>query len=303
MRVQLFVVLMLAAATAAGGWREAQVAFDAQRWQEAARLLEEIARENPRDVQAELRLATALLNLRRFDDAAAHLERAKSLGAGPGALAYRRATLFSQTGHRDEAFAELDAALTAGLGPASRPADDALLAPLHGDARFAAFLERYERAVFPCRRDARYRAFDFWIGTWDVRPSIVPGSSDAPASENVITLEHGDCVVIEHWRSLAGGTGTSLNIYDASRGMWFQTWADGGGGLHEYRGNPDERGNMIFAGETPGSAGQPARLPTRLTFFREGPDRVRQFSQSSVDEGKTWTTNYELIYTRRKDSR
>ena len=152
----------------------------------------------------------------------------------------------------------------------------------------------------PCREDPRYRAFDFWVGAWDVRP---PGAApDSPAAENVITLEHGDCVVIEHWRSVRGGTGVSLNIFDASRGMWYQTWADSGGGLHEYRGGPDANGNMVFNGEIPGEAGQPARLPTRLTFFREGPDRVRQFSQSSADGGKTWKTNYELIYTRRKDA-
>jgi len=299
--VAICMVAALAAPPAAAAWREAQAAFDAQRWEEAARLLEEVARDNPRDAQAELRLATALLHLRRFEQAAAHLERAKSLGLRGGALGYRRAALFAQTGRRDEAFAELDAALTAGVGPALAPAEDPLLAPLHGDARFAAFLERFDRSVFPCRADPRYRAFDFWIGTWDVRPPGAPG--DSPAAENIITLEHGGCVVIEHWRSLAGSTGTSLNIFDASRGMWYQTWADGGGGLHEYHGNPDEKGNMVFAGEVPGAPGQPARLPTRLTFFREGTDRVRQFSESSADGGKTWTTNYDLIYTRRKAAR
>ena len=156
-----------------------------------------------------------------------------------------------------------------------------------------------EQRAAPCREDPRYRAFDFWIGTWDVRPATRP---DAPPSENIITLEHGDCVVIEHWRSVRGGTGTSLNIFDASRGMWYQTWADAEGGLHEYHGNPDAQGNMVFEGEIPGQEGQPKRVPTRLTFFREGPDRVRQFSQSSVDGGKTWATNYDLIYTRRREA-
>lgn len=153
----------------------------------------------------------------------------------------------------------------------------------------------------PCRDDARYRALDFWVGTWDVRRREAP--PDSPASENVITLEHGDCVVIEHWRAARGGSGTSINIFDASRGLWYQTWADSGGGLHEYRGNPDEKGNMVFTGEVPGGTGELSRRPTRLTLFREGPDRVRQFSESSVDGGKTWTVNYDLIYTRRKEPR
>jgi len=105
---------------------------------------------------------------------------------------------------------------------------------------------------------------------------------------------------MEHWTSIGGGTGSSFNIFDASRGGWFQTWVDSGGGLHEYRGNPDARGDMIFdQGETPGGPGQPARVPTRLSFFRLGPDKVRQFSETSLDGGATWTPNYDLIYTRR----
>jgi hypothetical protein len=43
-------------------------------------------------------------------------------------------------------------------------------------------------------------------------------------------------------------------------------------------------------------------VPTKLTFFRLGPDRVRQLSEVSTDGGKTWTTNYDLIYTRRKSA-
>jgi hypothetical protein len=80
--------------------------------------------------------------------------------------------------------------------------------------------------------------------------------------------------------------------------MWFQTRVDSSGGMHEYRGNPDADGNMAYTGEVPGGPGQPARVATRLTFFRLGPDRVRQCSESSVD-GRTWSTNYDLLYTRR----
>jgi hypothetical protein len=150
----------------------------------------------------------------------------------------------------------------------------------------------------PCLDDPRYRAFDFWVGDWDVRRNGAP--ADSPASENIVTLEYSRCVVQEHWRGIGGVTGSSFNIYDASREMWFQTWVDSTGGLHEYRGNPDAKGDMVFTGEVPGDPGQPRRVPTRLTFFRLGPDAVRQFSESSVDGGKSWQVNYDLVYTRRK---
>lgn len=149
----------------------------------------------------------------------------------------------------------------------------------------------------PCIDDARYRAFDFWVGEWDVRRN--GAAADSPTSENIVTLEYGRCVVHEHWRGISGVTGASFNIYDASRSAWFQTWVDSTGGLHEYRGNPDAQGNMVFVGETPGDPGQPHRVPTRLTFFKLGPDTVRQYSESSIDGGKTWQVNYDLLYTRR----
>jgi hypothetical protein len=36
-----------------------------------------------------------------------------------------------------------------------------------------------------------------------------------------------------------------------------------------------------------------------LRFFPLGPDKVRQFSQASADHGKTWTDEYDFIYTRK----
>jgi hypothetical protein len=56
---------------------------------------------------------------------------------------------------------------------------------------------------------------------------------------------------------------------------------------------------MLLQGETPGAPGQPARVPTKLTLFRLGPDSVRQFSEISLDGGKSWTTSYDLTYRRR----
>ena len=77
-----------------------------------------------------------------------------------------------------------------------------------------------------------------------------------------------------------------------------QTWVDNGGGLLQYHGNPDEKGDLRFLTDLQYATGQP-RLPTRLTFFRVGPDEVRQLSEQSADGGTTWTVNYDFIYRRR----
>ena len=296
-RWPVFAIVLACGVARGATWSDIERALAEHRLDDAIAALEQRLEANPRDAMAELRLGTALTETRRFDAAKEHFDKAEKVGVAPGALAYRRAGLLAQRGETDAAFTQLDLAVEHGLAPATQPATEPLLQPLRGDARFAAFVERFERAIAPCRHDAHYREFDFWVGTWDVRPS--GAAPDSPASENVITLEYDGCVVQEHWRSAAGGAGSSFNIYDASRKAWFQTWVDSSGGLHEYRGNPDATGNMLMTGEVPGGEGQPARVPTRLGFFRLAPDRVRQLSESSVDGGATWTTNYDLIYTRR----
>jgi hypothetical protein len=143
-----------------------------------------------------------------------------------------------------------------------------------------------------------HRQFDFWIGEWDVVPNgqtLAPGQK--PAS-NVIRLAHGGCVLVENWTPTAGGTGMSVNIYDRTRGQWHQTWVDAQGGVHEYWGNA-EGDRMVFYGTTPVPASPPLRMRVRLTFFNQDPDRVRQLSERLNADG-TWTTNYDLIYTRRR---
>ena len=148
----------------------------------------------------------------------------------------------------------------------------------------------------PCLSDPKYKEFDFWVGTWDVHPN---GKPEQRAGTNVITKLHKDCVILENWTGARGMTGSSFNIYDASRGRWFQTWVDSTGGLHEYSGTI-ENGNMVYFGDLAAPAGQTGRVRTRLTFFNQGPDRVRQFSEQTTDGGKTWTVSYDLIYVRRK---
>ena len=145
---------------------------------------------------------------------------------------------------------------------------------------------------------AVHQQFDFWLGEWDVTPNGQTATTSAPAGRNSIKKEHGGCVVVERW---SGGnmTGSSFNIYDRSTGDWVQTWVDSTGGLHHYRGRLVD-GNMVFHGDVPLPPGAKfaGRRTIRLTFFKLGPDKVRQLSESFMPDG-TWTINYDLIYVRR----
>ncbi|MEO8359113.1 MAG: hypothetical protein ABI672_03705 [Vicinamibacteria bacterium] len=278
----------------------AQAAYSASRWPEAERLFRQVIKADPTSGRGEYRLGVTLLYMKRTQEAVAHLDAAEKLGWTPSGISYRRAALKAQQGDMDGAFAMLEDAALKGLPAGVPPSPDPLMDPIKADPRFKGFMERLEQRAHPCRYDAHYRDFDYWIGEWDVRAAGSPPSS--PAAENIVTREYDGCVVQEHWTpgGAAAAFGSSFSIFDTTRKMWFQTWVDSVGGLHDYHGSLDPQGNMAFVGETTGIPGQPGRVPVRLTFFKQGPDRIRQFSEISTDGGKSWTTNYDLVYTRRK---
>ena len=43
-----------------------------------------------------------------------------------------------------------------------------------------------------------------------------------------------------------------------------------------------------------------SKLKRHLQFFALGSDKVRQFSQGSTDNGKTWNVEYDFTYIRKK---
>src|SRR5579872_7532679 len=74
-------------------------------------------------------------------------------------------------------------------------------------------------AAAPCA-STEYRQFDFWLGDWDVFERS-DGSRVATARVRSIL---GGCVLLEEYRDLNGQGGNSFTLYDASRGVWHQTW-------------------------------------------------------------------------------
>src|SRR5262245_37640711 len=64
-----------------------------------------------------------------------------------------------------------------------------------------------------------HRQFDFWLGEWSVRDP-----NGKVVGENRITSLHKGCVLFENWTGAGGFTGSSLNVYDATRKKWHQSW-------------------------------------------------------------------------------
>lgn len=60
--------------------------------------------------------------------------------------------------------------------------------------------------------------------------------------------------------------------------------------------------HAIFESDVPPQNGQPS-AHTRLSFFRVGPDQVRQLWEQTLDQGKTWTVLFDGDYRRKNATR
>jgi hypothetical protein len=137
---------------------------------------------------------------------------------------------------------------------------------------------------------AESNQFDFWVGTWRVT------ENGALAGHNSIQKIDGACALLESWTGAEGVTGHSLNIHDARRKVWHQTWVDGRGALLLLEGSFRD-GSMILEGQRPPSD-DGKRSMDRITWTPLPSGQVRQHWQVSSDGGAHWTTSFDGLYTR-----
>jgi hypothetical protein len=138
-----------------------------------------------------------------------------------------------------------------------------------------------------------HRAFDFWIGVWDVTAA----GKEQPAAVNSISREHGGCVMREDYSTKGGYTGMSMSFYDAAQKKWHQTWMGVDGSALFIEGGLNDQGKMMLSNRnTPYYAeGTPIN---RITWTPNADGSVRQHWQASQDGGKTWSTVFDGLYVK-----
>lgn len=141
----------------------------------------------------------------------------------------------------------------------------------------------------PCT-GPEYRQFDFWVGNWEVQ---IFGTG-APSGSNIITSELGGCALFEDYAN-GGYVGRSLNTYDAADGQWHQHWT-ANDGLPLVLDGEFNGTSMVMQGTRPSPAGP---VLDRIAWTALGPDQVRQFWDTSVDGGETFTLAFDGLYIRR----
>ena len=130
-----------------------------------------------------------------------------------------------------------------------------------------------------------HRQFDFWLGEWKVTTA-----SGKLAGANHISREYDGCVLHERYTTPRGYSGESLNIYDASRNVWHQTWVDSSGTLLLLEGGLID-GNMVLQGEL-------AEVRQRITWTPNADGSVRQHWETA-DANGVWSTVFDGLYTRK----
>ena len=99
------------------------------------------------------------------------------------------------------------------------------------------------------------------------------------------------CVVFENYTA-GPYSGKSFSSWVPAAKEWKQHYVDTTGNNSEWSGRLED-GRMVFLSRGNGGL-------QRMTYSREGPDRVRQLIESSADDGKTWSTAFDGMYVRRK---
>ncbi len=143
-----------------------------------------------------------------------------------------------------------------------------------------------------CATDA-HRAFDFWIGTWNVTAA----GQDQPSAVNRISREHAGCVLREDYATKGGYTGMSMSFYDAARDRWHQTWMGVDGSALFIEGGLNDRGEMVLSNRNTPYYQQGTPI-NRITWIPNADGSVRQHWQGSKDSGKTWSTVFDGLYVR-----
>jgi hypothetical protein len=143
---------------------------------------------------------------------------------------------------------------------------------------------------------AESRQFDFWLGYWEIHPR----DADKIIAHSLIEKRYAGCAIRENWmplgKELTGGGG-SLSMYDPDRRQWRQTWIDSTGVRVDLDGGL-EGPVMTLTGKWKNFAGAGKDATVRMHYQLQADRELRQWAESSVDGGKSWTTSFDFLYRR-----
>jgi tetratricopeptide (TPR) repeat protein len=265
--------------------------MQAKKWSEAENSFASIVKSEPKNARAWYSLGIARHSQEKWTEAIAAFKKNIEIAQTPFAM-YNVAAGYARLDKKDLAFEWLEKALNNGAAFGSNLNSDDDFANIKGDARFQDMLKIVDQKINPCMYSREARQFDFWIGDWDV---FVQGRK---VGENLVEREVNGCILVENWKNTGGGTGKSINVYNAVSKKWKQFYVGSQGGVLDFEGEYKENEKILhLTGETFDAKGAKT---LHILNFHDLPDKtVRQHWQQSTDDGKTWNTVWDSIYKRK----
>ena len=167
-----------------------------------------------------------------------------------------------------------------------------VIAVLASLAAGAALLKAQSKAPQPsCKDRPEFRQLDFWVGEWEVF------NKDQKLADTTIQPVLKDCALEEVWKGTRGSDGRGLSTYNARTKKWEYFWISANGTTSHFIGE-------LMGTEMRYSLDQvqpDGKIRVRHWSLFNLPDgRVREFSVGSDDGGKTWTTEYDYSWQKKK---
>ena len=141
--------------------------------------------------------------------------------------------------------------------------------------------------------DADHRAFDFWIGDWDV---YLTGTTTLVAHSKIEKIV--GCAISETYDQFAGKGGAkvdyhgrSISSYVPGDKNWQQYYVDNAGAAATLKGGMSGTAMVFLSKAGP--------VTNRMTLKPHPDGSVRQFGEFSTDDGKTWKPAYDFAYRKR----
>lgn len=259
-------------------------------WDKAIESYSKIVSLDDKNLNAWVRLTTAYINKKDYDNAYNTLQTAVTKGDHPN-LWYNLSCIYAIKNMKEKSLDALRKSIAAGYAASEQTIKDEDFASLKNDKDFLDVIEEMKRQEFPCLYNERLNEFEFWVGEWNVYTTF--GNK---AGESKIEKILNQCVIMENWTNTGGRKGKSFNVINSNTGDWEQTWVDDSGNITEFKKGKFENNALSFIAE--GKDQNNKQQYQRLTFYRNDDGTVRQLGEFSSN-GKDWQVSYDLLYKKK----
>jgi hypothetical protein len=281
--------------TIVSNFHQADSLFLAKDFNAAGKIYQTLIRDTSTDAFHLNRLGYTEMLEQKYAASEKHFNMALHAHPAPGVKAsvYSRLAMLKALQKQElSASVFLDSAIQSGYISLNELDSSANFNNVRSSNSFMARREKLFNSLYPCFNNQQAREFDFWIGEWNV---YVTGTT-AYAGHSIVQKISGGCALLENWNS-SMSEGKSLNFIDDSTGKWKQVWVGSyPNGKQDFVNGVYHDSAMRFTFTTRDVQG--IINQGKFTFFNEGVNQVRQLSETSADNGKTWNVNYDFTYKR-----